>query len=205
VAWLRVSGSQGAALAPARTAVPPAASVRAASGFDFGPNPRLAETALTSKDPTARGRARQVAERPASPDELTQRRERRPGQLRGRTQARRRCRLPGSLLDQWPSPPRRSGAPAASRGAIASSCSSRSGSPSARRGMSRCPSRAPAPAIEIRKALRLFAGLRRDQTVVECDGYAGKTRLPSITRPSARWSSAPDPGASRHGRPPSSS
>jgi hypothetical protein len=60
VAWLRVSGARGAVPAPARTAVPPAASVRAASGFDFGPNPRLAETALTSKDPTARGRARQV-------------------------------------------------------------------------------------------------------------------------------------------------
>jgi len=61
VAWLRVSGSQGGTVAaPARPVTPPTALVRVASGFDFGPNPRLVETALTSRDPIARGRARQV-------------------------------------------------------------------------------------------------------------------------------------------------
>jgi hypothetical protein len=60
VAWLRVSGSNGSVAAPKSVSTPTVLPARAASGFDFGPNPRLVQTALTSKDPTARASARQV-------------------------------------------------------------------------------------------------------------------------------------------------
>jgi hypothetical protein len=63
VAWLHVSGSAGGvATAASVRAVdtPHERSIPVASGFDFGSNPRLVETALSSSDPTARGRARQA-------------------------------------------------------------------------------------------------------------------------------------------------
>jgi hypothetical protein len=62
VSWLRVSGSNrgAASVAPMHAVTTDTHELPVASGFDFGPNPRLVQTALSSKDPTARGRAREA-------------------------------------------------------------------------------------------------------------------------------------------------
>lgn len=63
LSWLRVSGSRGGVtttLSVASTAPPGEQPAHPASDLGLGSNPRLVETALTSRDATARGRAREV-------------------------------------------------------------------------------------------------------------------------------------------------